>query len=142
VQNYKKWIAELGRNNRRNCLELDSEEQSFTEPGIEAAVGRHLSISDSIEVAGFVGGNYVSLETLKFTSSENYFFVSARASYAMGTSVGLDVDYETQNGTNTRQSLATISATKDNHKNPSAALEHEINLDSESGASENLLRLA
>ncbi|MFT5062975.1 MAG: hypothetical protein ACI91G_000336 [Gammaproteobacteria bacterium] len=111
MQNYKKWIAELGRNNRRNCLELDSEEQSFTEPGIEAAVGRHLSISDSIEVAGFVGGNYVSLETLKFTSSENYFFVSARASYAMGTSVGLDVDYETQNGTNTRQSLATISAT-------------------------------
>jgi hypothetical protein len=143
VQKYKKWIAELGGNYGRNSLEVDSgEEQSFTELGIEAAVGRYLSISDSIEFAGFVGGNYVSLETLEFTSSETYFFVRARASYAMGSSLGLDLDYETQNGTNTSQSLATITATWDNHKNLSAAIQHEINLDSDNAASENRLRLA
>jgi hypothetical protein len=114
----------------------------LTELGIEAAVGRYWSISNSVEVAGFVGGNYVSLETLKSTSSETYFFVRARASYAMGSSLGLDLDYEPQNGTNTRQSLATISATWGNHKNLSAALQHEINLDSKNSTSENRLRLA
>lgn len=142
AQKYQKWVAELGGNYGRNVLEIDSEDQSFTELGIEAAVGQYFPLGRSLEVAGFVGGNYLSIETLEFTSSDTYFFARARASYALSSTLDLDVDYETQSGTGNNNNVATVTATWDNRRNLSAAFRHQINLSDNDSPAENLLRLA
>lgn len=141
VQKYQKWVAELGGIYGRNSLDVGTKEQSFTELGIEAAVGQYFPLGDSLEVSAVAGGNYLSVETLEFTSSDTYLFVRARASYALSDSLAFDLDYESRSG-DTDQSVVAAYATWDNHKNLSAAVRHQTDLDREDGGSELLLRLA
>ena len=141
VEKYQHWIAELGGNYGKNALDVGTEDQSFTELGVEAAVGRHLPLGDALEVAGFIGGNYRSLETLEFTSSDTYVFFRARASYAVTESIEMDLDYEIRTGDESDNKQATLVASWDNRRNLSAAVKYEIN-SGDNSANEAQLRLA
>lgn len=140
VQKYSQWIAELSGNYGKNALDINGDDQAFTELGVEASVGRHLRLGEKLELAAFVGGNYLSLETLEFTSSDTYVLGRARASYPITKTIEVDLDYEIQSGGLVDQHISTFTGTWDNHRNLSVAIQQKLYSDSDNGDSETLFR--
>lgn len=142
AQKYRRWAVELGGSYGRNSLDFPEGEQAFTELGVQFAAGQYFTISDSLELAGFLGADYNTIETLEFTSSDSYLFARARASYLLNEKFSFNADYESRSGSDIDGSVVTLTAQWDSLSKLSVAFQHQVDLDSEDSLSENLLRIA
>lgn len=119
-----RFAAELGGYYSRNSLNIGSNELPFTAIGINAALGYVLPLTTRVEIAGFVGGNYDSLESDEFTESDTFFFGRARASFKLTESLYADLQYQANNKEPENESWGSVIVSWSGSSQLKVAAEH------------------